>query len=317
LVKKYYPGESKEQRKARKLREKTTGKKDHKPIPKSTTVREPKKEPAPTPKPGIMKAPPAVPPQFTPPKTDLNDPDRWSRGFEPNAQRYIACLKHGAKYSAEYVNTLFNMVKRNMTLPFEFVCFTEDPRDLHKDIRIEPLPQHQGLSGWWYKPMFFNPDLVLQGTVLFIDLDVIVFNNIDKLFTYQPGKFCVIRDFNRRNNPGWNKYNSSCFRLEIGQHAHVYKDFMQNPVAHSRQFHGDQDWLYHKVKTDFVFFPDEWLQSYKWEMRDKPTMTRIDGVRNFATPGVPNVHPDTSVAVFHGEPNPHNCVDPWCKENWI
>lgn len=315
MVKKYYPGETKEQRKARKKLERETGKKTPKPIPKTTTVREPVKPPPPTPKPPLVEPEPKIIPPIVD-KTDLGDPDRWSKGFEPSAKRYIACLKHGNKYDAKYVNTLFNMCKRHMTLPFEFVCFTENVTDLDKDIRTESLPQHRGLSGWWYKPMFFNPELVLQGTVLFIDLDVIIFRNIDKLFTYQPGKFCVIRDFNRKNNPAWNKFNSSCFRLEVGQHQQVYKNFMQNPVQNSRKFHGDQDWLYDQVKDNFVFWPDEWLQSYKWEMRNKPTMTRIDGVRNFSTPGVPEICPDTSIAVFHGEPNPHNCVDPWCKENW-
>ena len=58
---------------------------------------------------------------------------------------------------------------------------------------------------------------------------------------------------------------------------------MNNPVQNSRKFHGDQDWLYDQVKDNFVFWPDEWLQSYKWEMRNKPAMTRIDGVRNFSS----------------------------------
>ena len=26
--------------------------------------------------------------------------------------------------------------------------------------------------------------------------------------------------------------------------------------------------------------------------------------------------PETSIAVFHGDPNPKHCSDPWCKENW-
>ena len=30
----------------------------------------------------------------------------------------------------------------------------------------------------------------------------------------------------------------------------------------------------------------------------------------------PKILPETNVAVFHGEPNPHQCIDPWCKENW-
>ena len=41
--------------------------------------------------------------------------------------------------------------------------------------------------------------------MLYLDLDVIVFENIDKLFTYAPGHFCIIRDFNRKNLPNWQK----------------------------------------------------------------------------------------------------------------
>mgnify|MGYP001955012798 CR=1 FL=1 len=70
------------------------------------------------------------------------------------------------------------------------------------------------------------------------------------------------------------------------------------------------------IKNDYKFWPDEWIQSYKWEMRGKPTMARVNGVRNFSHPGIPEIKPETSVAVFHGEPYPHNCIDPWCKENW-
>ena len=42
-------------------------------------------------------------------------------------KKYVVCLKHGKKYGPEYVNTLANMVQRNCTLDYEFVCYTEDP----------------------------------------------------------------------------------------------------------------------------------------------------------------------------------------------
>ena len=324
-MKKYYPGETKQERKARKAREKATGVKEKMEFPKKGS--EVKKEPVPTPNP---KPPHPSKHQrtkydrnkrhdkFVPPQPDPVDKteDRWAPGFSPEHKRYVVCLKHGNKYSAEYVNKLFWMVRRNLTLPFEFVCFTENPQDLDPNIRVETLPKLRGINGWWYKPMFFNPDLNIKGTVLFLDLDVIVFRNIDKLFTYAPGHFCIIRDFNRKNQPHWQKMNSSCFRLETGQHSQVYKEYMQDPEGHSRKFHGDQDWIYHMIKTDFTFWPDEWLQSYKWEMRNKPPMARVNGIRNFVSPGEPQILPETSVAVFHGEPNPKDCVDQWCKDNW-
>ena len=33
---------------------------------------------------------------------------------------YIACLKHGTKYSPEYVNVIYNMVRRHCTIDYKF-----------------------------------------------------------------------------------------------------------------------------------------------------------------------------------------------------
>ena len=229
---------------------------------------------------------------------------------------YVVCLKHGDKYSAEYVNVLHSMVSRNLTITFNFACFTENGAGIKSGIEIHPLPAIPDVKGWWYKPMFFNPGLTIKGTILYIDLDVIVFRNMDKLFTFKPGEFCVIRDFNRCVQSNWDRMNSSIVRFNTGQHSQVYERFMENPKYHAARYHGDQDWLYANVKTDFNYWPDEWIQSYKWEMRGKPEMSRVTGKRNFATPGTPNILRETCIAVFHGDPNPKDSIDPWCKENW-
>ena len=231
---------------------------------------------------------------------------------------YVVCLKHGDKYSAEYVNILHNMVQRHTTIPINFVCFTENAQGIDPGIEIRPIPVHTEIKGWWYKPMFFNPGLGLNGTMLYMDLDIIIFRNIDNLFTFSPGKFCVIRDFNRSIQSNWDRMNSSIFRLEggTGQHRQVYETFMQDPKYHAARYHGDQDWLFANVRSDFEFWPDSWIQSYKWEMRGRPEMSRATGKRNFALKGTPTILEDTSVAVFHGDPNPKDCIDDWCKENW-
>ena len=46
----------------------------------------------------------------------------------------ILCMKWGTKYSADYVNTLYSMVARNMSKEFRFVCLTEDGLGLHDNI---------------------------------------------------------------------------------------------------------------------------------------------------------------------------------------
>ena len=231
---------------------------------------------------------------------------------------YVVCLKYGNKYSAEYVNKLYNSVKCNLTIPFEFVCYTEDAQGIDPAIRIESLPLIAGVTGWWYKPMFFNPSLGLDGTILFFDLDVIIFKNIDNLFTYKSNKFCIIRDFNRQFVRNYNKFNSSVFRLTTGMHSDIYKRFAANPSDPIRRYHGDQDWM-RALITDgtYEYWPEEWIQSYKWEMRGRPKYDRQPrGQRDFETNGDPVVKNATSVAVFHGDPNPHNCKDQWVIDNW-
>jgi len=110
-------------------------------------------------------------------------------------KNYVVCLKHGTKYSAEYVNTLYNMVSRNLTIDYEFVCITEDHNNINPQITILPLRTNENISGWWYKPMVFDPELGLEGNILFLDLDIVIFNNIDKLFTYESEKICIIKDY--------------------------------------------------------------------------------------------------------------------------
>lgn len=234
-----------------------------------------------------------------------------------NAERYVVCLKYGNKYSSEYVNRLYRMVSRNLTLEHKFVCFTENAEGIDENITIRDLPIHSGIQGWWYKPFFFNPTLGLNATTLFLDLDMVVFKNIDNLFTYKPGEFLIIRDFNRFLVKNYQKFNSSVFRLEPGQHSHVYREFVKNPQQVMRRFPGDQDWIRNQITKEFSYWPDEWIQSYKWEMRGKPQMDKSPrGERDFLVKGDPKIKPSTSIAVFHGDPNPHNCKDQWVVDNW-
>jgi hypothetical protein len=251
----------------------------------------------------------SITPGSAPAKLPINPSD---------ATRYVVCLKYGTKYSADYVNKLYNMVSRNLTVQHEFVCFTENPNGIDERIRVEPIPIMSGVTGWWYKPLFFNPNLILKGTLLFLDLDMVIFKNIDYLFEYEPTKFCIIRDFNRHVVKNYNKFNSSIFRLTTGMHSEVYNNFIQSPTSILNRYHGDQDWIRASISDGgYAYWPEEWIQSYKWEMRGKPAFDKGPrGNRDFETNGDPVILDDTSVAVFHGDPNPHNCKDQWVIDNW-
>ena len=249
---------------------------------------------------------------------DLADSNQQTDPFNSlvKDKYYILCLKHGTKYSSEYVNRLYNMVKRNCSIDYEFVCLTENPNGLDPNIKTVPLPP--GLKGWWCKPYMFSNDLPLNGTVLYLDLDVVISNNIDKLFMYEPTKWCTIRDFTRVMRPQWQKYNSSVVRFKTGELDYVWKDFSRDPIAVQRKHFGDQDHLYEATRNNpATVYPDSWIQSWKWEVRKSKLLGRgTRGTRELTT--IEHVVPnsDCCVCVFHGDPNPEHCKDPWVVDNW-
>ena len=230
---------------------------------------------------------------------------------------HVVCLKHGTKYSAEYVNKLYNMIRKNCTLDFEFWCLTENAKEINSNVKILELPN--GLTGWWCKPYVFSKDLPLKGTILYIDLDVVISSNIDKLFTYSPGHWCTVRDFTRAMRPKWHKYNSSVVRFEAGQLDHVWTEFDKNKKEIQRKFFGDQDWLFEATQNKkAALYPDSWILSWKWEVRRTKEFTPggTKGHKKFKH--IENVKPriECCICVFHGDPNPHNCEDPWVVDNW-
>ena len=288
MAKEYFEGETKDERKARKRFEK---------IQK-----------------GLVKAQKSVSKTKNLPQESVVQIPKQLK----DTKNYVVCLKHGSKYSSRYVNVLSRMVARHCTVPYEFVCFTDDVRGIDENIRTEPLP-HIGVYGWWFKIMFFDKNFPLDGNILYMDLDIVINRNIDKLFLYEPDKFCIIRDFNRSLRHDWSRMNSSIIRYRSGKYGHIYDKFMEKPEMEMRRHHGDQDWIYAQMgglKNKWKFWPDEWIRSYKWEMRDRNDLQKIGSVRNFVKKASPKVNKDMCIAVFHGEPHPHQCEDDWVKDNW-
>ena len=96
----------------------------------------------------------------------------------------VTCFKTGKKsvYTYEHVNKLYNMVDRNTTHEFNFICFTDDPKGIESHIQTQPI-RERNLNHWWHRLVLFKQGL-LSGPCINIDLDVVIHNNIDELFEY-------------------------------------------------------------------------------------------------------------------------------------
>ena len=230
---------------------------------------------------------------------------------------HVVCVKWGTKYVSKYVNVLANMVKRHTTCEYKFHCVTEDPSGIDEGINIIKFPTDKPfIKSWWSKLYMFSPEFPLQGNILFFDLDVVIFDNIDDLFKKDEGKFMIIRDFNRCRIKDWKLCNSSVMRWQSGQLNYIWNEFQDRSSQIMQQNHGDQDWITKRAVKDTNFWPDEWIRSYKWEMvglKDTKLLTK-DGKKFFRTPA--KIENGNKVAVFHGSPNPMECADQFVIDNW-
>ena len=228
----------------------------------------------------------------------------------------VICLKYGKKYHPEYVNKLFKMVSRHLSITHDFICITENKKGLNPKIKVIPLDLKKGIKGWWYKPFVFSRDLNIKTeTALFLDLDIIIFNSIDKLFTFEEEKtFLVLNGLTSKNIDG---INSSCFRFKRSEYFHLYDDYIQNYENIIEKYVGDQDWLVDQIQRNH--WPKEWIKSFKHGIMEWPEHMPISKAQRsweYITKTEPKPHKETAIAVFHGRPNPHELHSRWSNTNW-
>ena len=151
----------------------------------------------------------------------------------------VICVKWGDKFSPEHVNRLYRMAKKNISLPFNFYCWTEDVTGLYDEINIVPLDETLDLKAWWWKLTLFKENN-LKGINLFLDLDVVIQNNIDHLFDIAEHNkialidrsiFSVIDTETPRHTyerMSQSMYNSSIMIWYANENQDLYNKFIEN-----------------------------------------------------------------------------------------
>jgi hypothetical protein len=225
----------------------------------------------------------------------------------------VVCIKWGTKYPPEYVNHLARAVRRHLTLPHRFVCLTDDPRGIDADVETKPLAEE--LPGWWNKLALFQPRVHdLEGTLLFIDLDMVVVGNLDGLALH-PGRFLAVPT--RR---GDGEFSSALLRFEVGRHRQIWDLFVPRAEQVMGEVYGDQNWinaccieklaheytqrvrdLWPEVTTarDLIeALPRPWFPDFKTDLRDAPD----------------HLSAEAKIIVFRGQPMVHEVG--WVARLW-
>jgi len=226
----------------------------------------------------------------------------------------FCCVLYGEKYGTDYVQNLYNMVKRHLTVEHKFYAFSDNVR-LKKlvkgDIIVKEFPLYD-MQGWWNKMQLFHPDNGLSGLNLYMDLDVVILKNINCFAQFSnKSSFNITSDFNGRKI--W--YNSSLMKWDSETMKPIIWDEFIKKRSHYYRLQGDQNAITELLRQNKKFhhenvetFPNDWTNSYKWFDRVDPRFSK--NLWTFEQ------KPDSKVAVFHGYPKPHQSEEEWVKNNW-
>ena len=177
----------------------------------------------------------------------------------------VICIKWGDKFGPEYVNRLYKMVEKNLTIPHRFVCFTDKPEGIDAGVEIRPLPElnDDGLpEKAWEKLGLFTDKLAdLEGQALFLDLDIVIMRNIDALFTI-PGEFLIIKDWDFEDDIIG---NSSVFRFDVKKYPDIIENFYKEGKDIRKRYKNEQAFLSHQMNNKRYFChigPQHWCVSF-------------------------------------------------------
>lgn len=223
----------------------------------------------------------------------------------------ILCLKWGTRYPADYTNILYHSVKRHLHRPFRFICCTDDPTGLDEGIDCVPIPPNPCPEKIPHWPNIYLKLAILKegfanlvGPTLFLDVDVVIMDDIDCFFDYKPKENCIIHNwiewhktiFTPRPNIG----NSSIFRFDAGESSHyIFETFLReiDDAFNHKLYTTEQAFLTHAmVKPNW--WPEDWARSFKRSCRPAFPLNR------FITPH----EPKTKILVFHGAPDPDEAI---------
>jgi len=225
-------------------------------------------------------------------------------------ERVVLCMKWGTKYGPEYVNRLYAMVARHLRGPFRFVCLTDRSEGVHPEVQCLPIPPLDLPPGsperGWTKLTTFTADLHgLRGTALFLDLDVVIVDDITPFFE-QPGEFLIIHDWKR---PWRITGNSSVYRFTLGAHAEVLAKFRTEFNSIRQRFRNEQAYLSDEMQRKglLAYWPSDWCASWKYHCIPRFPL-------NLFTP--PARPPRARILIFHGVMNPPDALAGRSNGNW-
>lgn len=229
-----------------------------------------------------------------------------------------ACVIVGDAYDWGYVDKLYSMLCRHLTVPVVLHVYTEPDRMIPAPFVKHALPALDVTDPkrfWWYKMCLFDT-AYHRGPLLYFDLDTVIVGNIDWIWRNSINFFWSVQDFKSLWRTSHNGANTSVMWWDTTRFEHVWHAFQRLSIKEvMRKYHGDQDFVSEAIPDNLRRFLDpERVKSWRWQSLDGGYDFKK---RLYKTPGSgTTIYPRDNVLIFHGKPKPSEVTDPVIVKHW-
>ena len=194
------------------------------------------------------------------------------------------------------------MVERNCTLPFCFYCLTDNVYDLPNNVIGVEVDHSLDLEGVWWKICLFN--LGWEDPILYIDLDVVIQNNVDYMFKDNDNKLKLLRVLDNGgkylhdgdpNNPLTIPpvyVNTSLMKFVPKNYQQIFNKFIEDPDYNIIHFFGLDRFITHYFQDQCSYW--KFTKDYYW---------RAKASEKYDPQYISNMHPG-----WITDPNPTFCI---------
>lgn len=169
-------------------------------------------------------------------------------------------------YGKNHVNTHYNMIRRNLSIPFRYVLFT-DQRDYtinENVIQLDLWDRFRELGGCYHRLYTFSNQMkaMVGDRFVCMDLDMIITGDITALLTREED-FIYYRMKGSDGN-GW-RMNNGMYMMNAGAREHIWEEFKNAPDASMGKRVGpgtDQGWTNYWIQEQH---PNRAIVDAYWE----------------------------------------------------
>ena len=244
----------------------------------------------------------------------------------------ICCVYFEGKYTPDYVEKLYNGLKRHCTLPFEFICYSDNP-NVKADVVI-PLPKYSDIKYHWHKITFFSPLFAYQkpgDEIIIMDIDQVIVNNIDDMIGWPVAKNELVSYKQWWGLKPHIKIQGGFIKFKSGTGTIIWDSFIKaveywqlfyynNNIVHYKWF-GEQNFIKdraNKNNINITLMNPEWVGIYGSDKKRNLKNNRTY-MNKFKEDYMIMDKPNPKIKIVHFA-NPlttiHQCKDDWIKDYW-